>query len=67
MNDTLRDTLMIEVHDLFAKYKVFQKRRSSRIGPKRVLIIGKHEALVGGKRRVISTSNLVQFAAGSKL
>jgi hypothetical protein len=58
---------MIKVGDLFAEDKIFQKRRALRIGPQRVLIIGKRNTLVCGKRGVLSTSGLVQFAAGNGL
>ena len=67
MNDPLRNSLVIEMGDFFAKDEILQKRRTARIGPERVLIIGKRDALVRGERRVLSTSDLVQFAAGSPL
>jgi hypothetical protein len=58
---------VIEMRDLFAKDEILQKRRAARIGPERVLIIGKRDTLVRGQRGVLSTSDLVQFAAGSRL
>jgi hypothetical protein len=67
VNDTLGNTLVIEMRDFFAKDEILQKRRAARIGPERVLIIGKRDALVRGERGVLSTSDLVQFAAGSQL
>jgi hypothetical protein len=67
MDDTLGNALVIEMRDFFAKDEILQKRRASRIGPKRILIIGKRDALVRGERGMLSTSDLVQIAAGSQL
>jgi hypothetical protein len=67
VDDTLGNTLVIEMRDFFAKDEILQKRRAARIGPERVLIIGKRDALVRGERGVLSTSDLVQLAAGSQL
>src|SRR5665811_1832680 len=67
VNDTLGNTLVIEMRDFFAEDEIFQKRRAVRIGPERVLIIGKRDALVRGERGVLSTRGLVQLAAGSQL
>jgi hypothetical protein len=67
VNDTLGNTLVIEMCDFFAKDEILQKRRTMWIGPERVLIIGKRDALVRGERGVLSTSDLVQLAAGSQL
>jgi hypothetical protein len=55
------------MRDFFAKDEIFQKRRAARIGPERILIVGKRDALVGGKRGMLSARNLVQLAAGSHL
>jgi hypothetical protein len=54
------------MRDFFAKDEILQKRRAARIGPERVLIIGKRDPLVRGERGVLSTGELVQFAAGSQ-
>jgi hypothetical protein len=67
VNDTLGNTLVIEMRDFFAKDEILQKRRAARIGPERVLIIGKRDALVRGERGVLATSDLVQLAAGTQL
>jgi hypothetical protein len=67
VNDTLGNTLVIEMRDFFAKDEILQKRRTAQIGPKRVLIIGKCYALVGGEDGVFSTDDLMQLAAGSRL
>ena len=61
MNDTLGNTLMIEVSKYFAEDEIFQKPRASRIGPERILIIGQNNALIRGERGVLSSSNLVQL------
>ena len=67
MDDTLGNALVIEMSDFFAKDKILQKRRAARIGPEGVLIIGERDALVRGERGVLSTSDLVQLAAGRQL
>jgi hypothetical protein len=67
VNDTLGNTLMIEMRDLFTKDEILQKRRAVRIGPERILIIGKCYALVRGERGMVSSGDLVQLAAGSRL
>src|SRR5512141_174634 len=46
VNDALRNALVIEVRDLFANDKIFEQRRPMRTGLKRVLIVGKRNALV---------------------
>src|ERR1035437_8553742 len=67
VNDTLGNALVIEMCNFLAEDEILQKRRATRIGPERVLIVGNREALVRGERRVVSTSDLVQFAAASPL
>jgi hypothetical protein len=51
----------------FAQDEILQQRRTARIRPERVLIVGDREALVGSERGVLSSSDLVQFAASSRL
>src|ERR1035437_4212062 len=65
--DTLGNTLVIEMGDFFAEDEILQQRRAARIGPERVLIIGKCEALVRGEGGVTSTRDLVQLAAGGQM
>src|SRR5665647_1391126 len=67
VNDTLGNTLVIEMGDFLAQDEIFQQRRAARIRPERVLIVGDREALVGSERGVLSSSDLVQFAASSRL
>jgi hypothetical protein len=67
VDDTLGNTLVIEMRDFFAQDEILQKRRSARICPERVLIIGKRDALVRGERGVLSTSDLVQLGGGGPL
>jgi hypothetical protein len=66
VNDTLGNTLVIEMGEFFAEDEILQKRRTAPIGPERVLIIGKCDAVVRSERGVLSTSDLVQLAAGSR-
>jgi len=47
VNDTLWNSLVVEVRDLFAKDEVLQKSRAAAIGPERVLIVGNRVALIG--------------------
>src|ERR1035437_1354623 len=65
--DTLGNTFVIEIVYFFAEDEILQQCRAARIGPERVLIIGKCEALVRGERGMLSTSDLVQLAAGSQV
>jgi hypothetical protein len=67
VNDALGNTLVVEMGDLFPKDEILQKRRTARIGLERVLIVGKHDALVRGQRGMLPTSDLVDFAAGTPL
>src|SRR5450756_178166 len=67
VNDTLGNTLVIEMGDFFAEDEILQKRRTAPIGPVRVLIIGKCDALVRGERGVLATSDVVQLAASTQL
>src|ERR1039457_6679599 len=67
MNDTFGNTLVIEMRNFFAEDKILKKCRSTRIGLKRVLVIGNGKALIRGERLVISTSYLMQLAAGRSL
>jgi hypothetical protein len=55
---------MVEVRDLLAQDEILKKRRAPRVGPERVLIVGKRYALIRRKRGVLAAGDLVQFAAG---
>jgi hypothetical protein len=46
---------------------VYSQRWTVQIGPERILIIGKRDTLIGGRRRMLLTGELVQFADGSQL
>lgn len=59
MNNTLGNTLVIEMRDFFPKDEILQERRAERIGPERVLIVRKRNALIRGERGVTSASDLV--------
>ena len=39
VNDSLRDTLVIEMKNLFAKMKVFESGRAASTDPERILIV----------------------------
>ena len=63
VNNTLGNALVIEMRDFFAEDEILKKRGAVLIGPERVLIVGKRDALVRGERGMLSTSDLVQLAA----
>ena len=67
MNDTFRNTLVVKMRDFFTQNEILQERRAEGIGPERVLIIGKRDALVRGERGMASTCDLVQFTACNRL
>ena len=67
MDNTFRNALVIEMKDFFAQDEIFQQCGSARIRPERVLIIRKHDALIGGERGMLATGNLVKLAAGGRL
>src|ERR1035437_6625296 len=46
VNDTLGNTLVIEMRDFLAKDEILQQCGTAWIGPKRVLIVGKRNTLV---------------------
>ena len=66
VNDTLGNTFVIEMRDFFAKDEILRERRAVRIGSERIFTIGKRDALTRGECGVFSTSDLVQFAAGTQ-
>src|ERR1700716_1523097 len=63
VNDTFRDTLVIEMGDLFTKDEILQQHRATRISLERVLIVGNRDALVCCKRRMITPCDLMELAA----
>jgi hypothetical protein len=67
VNDTLGNTLVIEMGDFFAEDEILQQRRAAWVRPEGILIVGDREALVGSERGALPTSDLVQFATGSRL
>ena len=54
MNDTLRNSLVVEVGDLLPQNEIFQQRWAAGTGAQRVLIVGNAHALVSGQRIVFS-------------
>ena len=63
MHDALRNALVIEVGDLFAKHEILEQRRPPRMGPQRVLVVGNRDALVRRQHRVAATGVLVHFSS----
>ena len=50
MNDTLGNTFVVEVGDLFAKDEVLEQRRTPQSCFQRVLIVGDRHTLIGRQR-----------------
>jgi hypothetical protein len=46
MNDSLWDSLMVEVGDIFPQSEVFQHGRPTRSRLERVLVVGNYDALI---------------------
>src|SRR5262245_23600848 len=65
MHHPLGDTLMIEVEELLAEVKIFERRGAASTNPKRILVVGDGDALLRGQVGRGSTSTLVHFAAGT--
>jgi hypothetical protein len=63
MDDPFRYALVIEVKNLLAKVKVFQRRRAALADPKRVLIVGYRSALLCRQHRRVTASRLVRFSS----
>ena len=63
MDDPLGNALVIEVKDLLAKVKVFQRRRAALADPKRVLIVGDGSTLLCGQHRRVTARRLVRFSS----
>ena len=67
VDNTLGNALVIEMHDLLAQHEVFQQGGATQRGFQGILVVGDHDALVGGQRRVLAAGVLVQFAALARL
>jgi LmbE family N-acetylglucosaminyl deacetylase len=65
VNDSLGDSLVIEVRDLFAQDEILQKRRASPSGFQGILIIRDRQSLICGEFGAIIHSRLVCFTARS--
>jgi hypothetical protein len=46
VHDALRDTLMVEVKDLFAEVEIFERGRSARSDTQRILVVGDRHPLL---------------------
>ena len=49
MHDTLRNALMIKMHDFFAQDVIFKQRRSAAATTQGILIVADAQTLVGGE------------------
>ena len=54
VDDSFRDPFMIEVRDFFAQNKIFEQRWTTLSSPKRILIVGKGDALISGEGGLIA-------------
>ena len=50
VNDALRNSLVIEMGDLFPEREIFQERRTPPAGFQRILIVRDDDALIGRER-----------------
>ncbi len=48
------DTLMVKVGNFLAQDKIFQQRRATAAGAKRILIVGDAHTLIGGQRIIFA-------------
>ena len=63
MNNPLGDALMIEVENLLAKVKVFERRGAAVADSKRVLIIGYGNTLLRGQDACVTARSLMGFSS----
>ena len=50
VDDSLRDSLVVEVRDFFAQDEVLEQRRPARAGPQRILVVRDRDTLAGRQR-----------------
>ena len=65
MNDPLGDTLMVEVEELLAEVKVFERGGPACSDLKGILVIRYRNALLRGQYRSLAIGNLVRFSASA--
>ena len=69
MDNAFRDTLMIEMEDLFAEDKVLQQHRAARSRFELILSVGNADTLIGGEMILLVTAfwwnALVGFSSGA--
>jgi hypothetical protein len=62
VDDSLRNTLMVKMEDLFAEVKVFEESGASGTDLQAVLVIRNRSTLSRGEHRLVAGSNLMEFA-----
>src|ERR1700733_13835377 len=62
VDDSLRNTLMVKMEDLFAEVKVFEESGASGTDLQAVLVIRNRSTLRRGEHRLVAGSNLMEFA-----
>src|SRR5215475_1540973 len=65
VNDSLWDTLVVEVEELLAEVEVFECRGPACSDLQRLLLIGYGNALLRGQHRSLTARGLVHFSAGA--
>src|SRR5262249_59524685 len=65
MYHPLGDALMVEVEELLAEVKIFERRGTAGTDLERILVVGDGDALLCGQVGRVPTSILVHFAAGT--
>src|ERR1700740_339977 len=63
MNNALRNSLVVEMKNLFTEVEIFQGGRTTRTDLQSVLIIGDSDSLLRGEPRNALSCRLMSFAA----
>src|SRR5262249_15004367 len=65
MHHALGNTLMVEVEELLAEVKIFERRGAARPNPERILVVGNGGALLRGQDGRVTAGALVHFTAST--
>src|SRR5262245_42361492 len=65
MYHPLGDALMVEVEELLAEVKIFERRGAACTDPERILVVGDGDPLLSGQDGSVPTCTLVYFSAST--
>src|SRR5262249_30260140 len=65
MHHALGDALMVEVEELLAEVKIFERRGAAGTDLERILVVSDGDALLRGQVGRVPTSTLVHFSTGT--